>query len=119
MWLLCKSALLCTFYLIKVFKRWRRLLSWKFVRTIYVMCATWGDKVSSRQLYASDGIDLLHQEQCSQAPTEGRAVLWRWIMEEIEWWSWDVSELFKGIDVSWMFPVITTTQTNTIEGSRL
>ena len=84
-----------------------------------VMCAMQGDKVSSRQLYTSDGVDLLCQEQCSWAPTEGRAVLWRWIMEEVEWHSWDVSEVFRGVDMSQTYTVITTTQTNTVEGSRL
>ena len=83
------------------------------------MCAMWGDKVSSRQLYASDGIDLLCQEQCSWAPTKDRAVLWRWIAEEIERHSWDVSEVFKGVNMSWTLTVITITQTDTIEGSRL
>ena len=83
------------------------------------MCAMWGDKVSSQQLYTSDGVDLLCQEQCSQAPTEGRVVLWRWIMEEIEQCLRDVSEVFKGVDTSQMLPVITTTQTNTTEESRL
>ena len=32
-----------------------------------VMCATRGDKVLYQQLYASNGVDLLHQEQCSWA----------------------------------------------------
>ena len=83
------------------------------------MCATWGNKVSSWQLYASSGVDLLCQEQCSWAPTKGVAVLWRQITEEIEQCSRDVSEVSKGIDASQMLTVITTTQTNAIEGSRL
>ena len=82
------------------------------------MCATQGDRVSSWQLYASDGVDLLHQEQCSWAPTEGRAVLWRWITEEIEC-SQDLSEVSIGVNASQMLTVITTTQMSTIEGSRL
>ena len=86
---------------------------------VYVMCAMQGDKVLSWQLYASSGVDLLCQEQCSWAPTKGGAVLWRWIMEETEQCSQDVSEASKGIDVSQTLTVITTTQTNTIEGSRL
>ena len=40
-------------------------------------------------------------------------------MEEVEWHSWDVSEVFRGIDMSQMHMVITTTQTNTVERSRL
>ena len=83
------------------------------------MCAMWGDKVLSWQLYASDGVDLLCQEQCSQAPTKSRAVLWRQIVEEVEWHSRDISKVFRGIDVSRMLTVITTTQTNTVKGSRL
>ena len=84
-----------------------------------VMCAMWGDKVSSQQLYTSDGVDLLCQEQCSRAPSEGRAVMWRWIAEEIEQHSQDISEVFKGVNSSRMLTVITTTQTNTVKGSRL
>ena len=83
------------------------------------MCAMRGNKVSSQQLYTSDGVDLLCQEQCSWAPTESRAVLWRWIVEEMEQRLRDVSEVFRGIDVLWTLMVITTTQTNTVKGSRL
>ena len=83
------------------------------------MCAMRGVKVSSRQLYTSNGVDLLCQEQCSWAPPKGRAVLWRWIVEEIEQHSQDVSEVFEGIDTSWMLTVIATTQSSTIEGSSL
>ena len=88
-------------------------------KNVYVMCATRGKKVSSWQLYASDGVDLLRQEQCSRVPTESRTVLWRWIMEEVERGSRDVSEVFRGIDTSWTLMVITTTKTNTVKGSRL
>ena len=77
-----------------------------------VMCAMPGNKVSSWQLYASDGVDLLCQEQCSWVPTKSRAVLWRQIVEEMERHSRDVSEVFGGIDTSRMLTVITTTQTN-------
>ena len=83
------------------------------------MGAMLGDKVSCWQLDASDGVDLLHQEQCSRAPTKGRVVLWRRIMEEVEWCSQDVSEVFRGINMSQTHTVITTTQTNTVKGSRL
>ena len=84
-----------------------------------VMYATWGDKVSSWQLYTSNGVDLLHQEQCSQAPTESRVVLWRWIMEEVERCSQEISGVLRGIDMSQTLTVITTTQSNTVKGSRL
>ena len=83
------------------------------------MYATRGDKVSSWQLYTSNGVDLLCQEQCSWAPTKSRAVLWRQISEELEQCSWDVSKVFRGVDTSWTLTVITTTQLDTVKGSRL
>ena len=61
--------------------------------------ATWGDKVLTWQRYASNSVDHLHLKQCSRALTEGRAVLWRWIQEKVEWSSWDVSEVCKGINM--------------------
>ena len=87
---------------------------------ICVMCATHGwTRLPSWQLYASNGVDLLFQEQCSWAPTEGWTVLLRWHMETIEWCLWDVSEVFKGVDALQTLTVTTTTQIQLKEvGSR-
>ena len=86
---------------------------------IYVMDAMWGDKVPTWQQYAPNDVDLLQQRECTQVPTEGRAVLWRPYRKKVKWCSQDVSEVCKGVDVSWMLTAITTTQSITFEGSRL
>ena len=44
---------------------------------ICVMCAMREDDVSPWWQYASEDVDLIQMEQCSQAPTERRTVLWR------------------------------------------
>ena len=55
-----------------------------------VMDAMQGGKELTWQQYASDDVDL-QQKQCSWAPTEGKTVLWRQIVEKVEWHSRDVS----------------------------
>ena len=83
------------------------------------MYAMWGGKVPTQQQYASDDVDLLQRKQCLRAPTEGRVVLWRWYVKKVEWHSWDLSEVCTGINASLTLTVITTTQSNMFEGSRL
>ena len=83
------------------------------------MDTTQGDMVSTWQQYASNDVDLLQKRQCTQAPTEGRVVLWRQYTKKVEQCSQDVSEVCKGVNASQMLTAITTTQSITFEGSRL
>ena len=73
---------------------------------------------ATRQLYASNDVDLLRSEQCSWAPTKRRTVLWRWQVEYSRQHSWDVLVCSKASSHLRCSTVITT-QSNTLKQSRL
>ena len=73
--------------------------------------------VPPRQLYASNDVDFLCQEQCSWAPTEG-GQSYEDGSSVVEVMLMGCIGVFKGVVMSYMLAAITT-QSNTLKGSRL